>query len=213
VGALFFGDFSARALVVVAFTAVWSLRLGAHLARRTRGKSDDPRYAALIAEWGEHAPRRMFWFLQYQAWAGVPLVLSIVLAALNPQPLWRLLDVLAVGVMVIALSGEAAADYQLQRFRTDARNRDRVCDAGLWRYSRHPNYFFEFLSWCAYPLFAVSINEPWSWLALAAPATMYWLLVHVSGIPPLEEHMLRTRGDDFRDYQRRTNAFFPWFPT
>lgn len=207
-GALWFADLSPRAVLVAAFAALWSLRLGVHLGQRTRGKADDPRYAALISDWGEDAPRQMFWFLQYQAWAGLPLVLSIVLAALNPQALWRWVDVLAVAVMAVALIGEAVADDQLRRYRGRG-ERNGVCDIGLWRYSRHPNYFFEFLSWCAYPLLAVSLNEPWGWLALAGPATIYWLLVHISGIPPLEEHMLRTRGDAFRDYQRRTNAFFP----
>jgi steroid 5-alpha reductase family enzyme len=99
----------------------------------------------------------------------------------------------------------------LRRFRSDSANRDRVCDAGLWRWSRHPNYFFEWFGWLAYPLIAVDFggDYPWGWLALAGPACMYWLLVHVSGIPPLEAHMVRTRGDAFRAYRARTNAFFP----
>ncbi len=210
-GGLWFADFSSRALLVAALALAWSVRLGLHLGRRARSRADDPRYAALIRDWGEEAPRRMFWFLQYQAWAGIPPALTIMLTALDPKPLWRWQDVLAVSVMIVCLVGEAIADHQLQRFRRDAGDPARVCDTGLWRFSRHPNYFFEFLSWCAYPLLAVSWDAPSTWLTLAGPATMYWLLVHVSGIPPLEEHMLRTRGDAFRDYQRRTSAFFPWF--
>jgi steroid 5-alpha reductase family enzyme len=91
-----------------------------------------------------------------------------------------------------------------------------VCDEGLWRWSRHPNYFFEWLGWFAYPLIAISPNYhpsyPWGWVTLLAPAFMYWILVHVTGIPPLEEQMLRSRGDRYRDYQSRTSAFFPWPP-
>jgi len=87
-----------------------------------------------------------------------------------------------------------------------------VCDIGLWRWSRHPNYFFEWLFWLAYPLIAIDLAgyNPYGWLALLAPICMYWVLVYVSGIPPLEEHMLRSRGETFRAYQLRTRAFFPF---
>jgi len=92
----------------------------------------------------------------------------------------------------------------LQRFR------GRVCDVGFWRYSRHPNYFFEWLGWLAYPLLAIDATRlDWAWLSLSGPAFMYWLLVHVSGIPFLEKHMVRSRGDAYRAYQQRVSAFFP----
>ena len=93
----------------------------------------------------------------------------------------------------------------------DPGNRNRICDVGLWGWSRHPNYFFEWFGWLAYPLLAIDSGGgyPWGWAALAGPACMYWLLVHVSGIPPLEAHMLEYRRDEFRAYQARTNAFFP----
>ena len=86
-----------------------------------------------------------------------------------------------------------------------------ICDVGLWGWSRHPNYFFEWFGWLAYPLLAIDLGGayPWGFVALAGPVCMYWLLVHVSGIPPLEAHMLERRRDEFRAYQARTNAFFP----
>jgi steroid 5-alpha reductase family enzyme len=92
-----------------------------------------------------------------------------------------------------------------------ASNRGRVCDQGLWSWSRHPNYFFEWLQWVAYPLLAIELagGYPWGWIALGGPVCMYWLLVYVSGIPPLEEHMVRRYGAAYRAYQGRTNAFFP----
>jgi steroid 5-alpha reductase family enzyme len=106
------------------------------------------------------------------------------------------------------------ADRQLHAFKANPRNKGCVCDAGLWSLSRHPNYFFEWLGWLAYPLLAIDLarSYDWGWLALLAPAGMYWLLVYVSGIPPLEAHMLRSRGAVFRDYQVRTSAFFPMPP-
>ncbi|RYE53166.1 MAG: DUF1295 domain-containing protein, partial [Rhizobiaceae bacterium] len=120
----------------------------------------------------------------------------------------RAADMLALAVAAIALGGEALADAQLDGFRRTPEAKTEVCETGLWRYSRHPNYFFEWLFWCSWPIFALS-SEIWSWWSLFAPLLMYWLLVHVSGIPPLEQHMLRSRGEKFRALQRRVNAFFP----
>ena len=200
-----------RRALVAAFAALWALRLGAHIAQRTRGITDDPRYARLLNGWGTDASRQMFLLLQKQALVSIPLGIAMVLAAANPEPGLRLQDWLAVLVMAIAILGEATADRQLRRFGGDPANRGKVCDVGLWRWSRHPNYFFEWFGWLAYPLLAIGAWE-WGWLALAAPACMYWLLAYVSGIPPLEEHMLATRGDAYRAYQARTSAFFPLPP-
>ena len=153
---------------------------------------------------------RMFWFLQIQAAAAALLALSMQLAARNPAPL-SLLSAAGVAVALIAIVGEAIADRQLRQFRSDPAHRGDVCDIGLWAWSRHPNYFFEWLGWVAYPLLAIDLDGeyPWGWLAIFAPMLMYRLLVHLSGIPPLEAHMLRSRGDAFREYQARVCAFFP----
>ncbi|MCX7303502.1 MAG: DUF1295 domain-containing protein [Hyphomicrobiales bacterium] len=197
-----------RRAVVAAFALAWALRLGLHIARRTRGITDDPRYARMLSGWGADASRQMFFMVQKQALVSIPFGLAMVLAAANPEPGLRPQDWLAVLIFAIAVVGEAVADTQLRRFSTDPANRGKVCDVGLWSWSRHPNYFFEWLGWLAYPLLAIGGWE-WGWLALAAPACMYWLLVHVSGVPPLEMHMVATRGDAYRAYQARTNAFFP----
>jgi steroid 5-alpha reductase family enzyme len=116
-------------------------------------------------------------------------------------------------MLVIAIVGEAIADRQLATFRADPKNRGQVCDVGLWGMSRHPNYFFEWFGWLAYPAIAIDLGSyPWGWIALCGPALMYWLLVYASGIPPLEAHMLRSRGAAFRAYQDRVNAFWPGPP-
>ena len=107
--------------------------------------------------------------------------------------------------------GETAADRQLEKFREDPSQRGRTCRAGLWRYSRHPNYFFEWLMWMAYALFAIG-SPPWGWLTLGCPAVMLYLLFKVTGIPATEAQALRSRGDDYRQYQQTTNIFVPWFP-
>jgi steroid 5-alpha reductase family enzyme len=198
-----------RSWAVALLVAFWSLRLGLHIARRTAGGTEDPRYTEFRHRWADLYEPKMFGLLQIQAlFAFVPAV-SMLLAARNPVPSLRLLDVAALVVLMVALVGEAVSDRQMQAFRADRANKGQVCDTGLWRYSRHPNYFFEWLGWVAYPLFAIDASWPWGWIALCGPAVMYWLLVHISGIPPLEAQMLKTRPDAFRAYQRRTNAFFP----
>jgi steroid 5-alpha reductase family enzyme len=115
-------------------------------------------------------------------------------------------------VLLAAIAGEALADGQMQRFKANPANRGKVADTGLWGWSRHPNYFFEWLGWLAYPAIALDPSRPVTWLSLVAPAVMYLLLTRVSGVPPLEEAQLRSKGDAYRAYQARVSAFFPLPP-
>lgn len=196
----------ARGPLVALLIGAWALRLGLHIAARSKGRPEDSRYAHFRREWGVDFEKRMFGFLQIQAAAAALLLVPVALAAASPRPLgW--LDALALGIAAVAVLGEGVADAQLRAFREKPDAHGKVCDVGLWRFSRHPNYFFEWLHWFAYPLLA--IGGGLAWLALLGPAFMYWLLVHVSGIPPLEAQMLRSRGETYRDYQRRVSAFLP----
>jgi steroid 5-alpha reductase family enzyme len=196
--------------------AIWSIRLGSHIALRSAGIADDPRYAAFASQWGVDSPRKMFIFLQNQGFGSIPLVFAISVAARFPDHALRFQDFLGALILLVGIAGEGMADAQLKRFRSDAANKGRVCDAGLWRWSRHPNYFFEWLGWLAYPVIAIPLGQPlhypWGWVTLLAPLFMYWILVHVTGIPPLEAQMLRSRGERYRDYQSRTSKFFPLPP-
>jgi len=203
---------NARQWLVAALVAIWSLRLGGHIAIRTAGITDDPRYAAFAKEWGVDSPRRMFVFLQNQALGSIPLVFSIFVAARFPLASLRWQDILGAVILLVGIAGEALADTQLKRFRENPVNKGRVCDFGLWRWSRHPNYFFEWFCWLAYPVIGLSPDYGWGLATLLAPLFMYWILVYVTGIPPLEAQMLRSRGDRYRDYQSRTSPFFPWLP-
>ena len=202
---------ASRPVIVALLAAIWALRLGLHIVVRTLKGGDDPRYAQLRSEWGEDFPRRLFWFLQIQAGAAWLLSLSIFAAARNPVPQLQIGDWIGIAILAIAILGEGLADRQLARFRDNPANSGKVCDAGLWGLSRHPNYFFEWFGWLAYVAIALDFTGAyaWGWVAVSGPLFMYWLLVHVSGIPPLEAHMLKSRGEAFRAYQARVNAFWP----
>jgi steroid 5-alpha reductase family enzyme len=203
---------NARQWLVAALVAIWSVRLGSHIAIRTKGITDDPRYAAFAKDWGADAPRKMFIFLQNQALGSIPLVFAIFVAARFPLDALRLQDYLGVAILFAGIAGEGIADSQLKAFRENPANKGKVCDTGLWRWSRHPNYFFEWFGWLAYPVIALSPDYLWGFASLLAPLFMYWILVHVTGIPPLEEQMLKSRGERYRDYQARTSKFFPLPP-
>jgi steroid 5-alpha reductase family enzyme len=152
----------------------------------------------------------MFRFYQLQAVGVVLFALPILIALRNPQPLtW--IDWLGLAIGVLCIAGESLADWQLSRFRSQPANRGQVCNHGLWRYSRHPNYFFEWLHWWAYVCFAIS-NLPWGGLTILGPLTMWYLITRVTGIPPTEAQSLKSRGEAYRRYQQTTSPFFPWFP-
>ncbi|MDB5392563.1 MAG: hypothetical protein JWM91_69 [Rhodospirillales bacterium] len=203
-----------RQILIAVMVAIWSLRLGLHLAVRVAHHAEDVRYASFRKDWGADFQRRIFWFLQIQAMAATLLSIAILLAVRNPAPEIRIMDWAAALILAIAIAGEGVADAQLARFKSVPANKGKVCDAGLWGWSRHPNYFFEWLVWVAFAVMAIDLTGayPWCWLAISAPAFMYWLLVYVSGIPPVETLMLKSRGSAFVAYQATTSAFFPLPP-
>lgn len=207
------GPLTARDWLVGGLAGCWALRLGLHIVGRTLRGGDDPRYAHLKVQWGDRFPVRLFRFLQLQALSGALLAGSAWLAARNTAP-FGLMDFVGAAIVVGAILGVAIADAQLAAFRADPANRGRVCDRGLWGWSRHPNYFFEWFVWLGFALMAVDPfgQQPAGWLAFMAPAYMLWLLTRVSGLPPLEAHMERSRGHAWRAYKARTSAFFPLPP-
>jgi steroid 5-alpha reductase family enzyme len=198
-----------RRLIVAAMVLVWGIRLGGHLWQRVASEREDGRYGRLRGEWGASFQSKMFAFFQVQALWAMMFALPMLAAARNGVPLgW--LDALGIVIWLVALTGESIADRQLARFRANPANRGQVCREGLWRYSRHPNYFFEWLHWWAYVVLA--IGSPLWWLPILGVAVMFLFLTRVTGIPPTEAQALRSRGDAYRAYQRTTNAFFPGRP-
>lgn len=201
-----------RTTLLLVCVFAWSGRLGWHLYVRVKGHhpEEDGRYSQLREEWGADTDRRMFWFYQLQALVLAALSTPFLLIAANPAATLAPVEWLGAGLAIVALIGESIADSQLNRFKRDPSNRGRTCRSGLWRYSRHPNYFFEWLVWVAFFLFALA--SPYGALTAACPMVMLYFLLKQTGIPATEEQALRTKGEDYRRYQRTTSAFVPWFP-
>ncbi len=189
----------------------WSFRLAGHiLLDRVIGKPEDGRYQRLRTHWRERTQLKFFGFFQVQALLTAVFAVPFLVVALAPEPPPVPAIAAAVAIGLLAVGGEALADRQLAAWRADPAHRGRTCRAGLWRYSRHPNYFFEWLHWWSYPLLAW--GTPGWWLTLLGPALMLYTLLKVTGIPYTEQQALASRGDDYRAYQRSTSAFIPWFP-
>jgi len=188
----------------------WGARLAVYLLYdRVFGRPEDGRYAELRRKRGDGANRWFFWFFQAQAIAAVFFSMPALLATRNTAEGFTGMELSAAALWIVAFTGEVTADRQLERFKADAENHGHTCQRGLWRYSRHPNYFFEWLMWVAYATFASA--SPWGSLAWLCPAAMLVLLFKVTGIPVTEAQAVRSRGNEYREYQRTTSAFVPWF--
>ena len=189
---------------------LWGLRLGTHLWRRNYGKAEDFRYAEFRGKWGAKANFNMFWFFQFQNIFTLMLSASAFIAIAYRPDFPSVLAILSAALIwIISVVGETLADSQMEDFRGNPANKGRVCRDGLWRWSRHPNYFFECLHWVAYvPL---ALGAPWGWTTLAAPLVMAFLVTKLSGMPILEAEMAK-RKPGYADYIRSTSALIPWPP-
>ncbi len=198
-----------RRLLIGSMGAVWGLRLSLYLVlTRVIGKPEEGRYVELRRKWKTGIPLKFLLFFEFQAVLCVLLSAPFLFAALNGEVPLSSLEFAAAFLWVIAIAGEVTADQQLHRFKSDRSNKGKTCQVGLWNYSRHPNYFFEWLIWVSYALFALA--SPNGWLAVFAPMLMLYFLFKVTGIPATEAQALRTKGDDYRRYQESTSVFFPW---
>ena len=202
--------FTQRRVLVAVIAGIWGIKLGYYLFDRLKGAHEDRRYAMLREKWGAKTQQKMFMVFQIQAFWAVLFALPMLLAASNdnPQLVWS--DWLGVGIWLVSIIGTGISDAQLDRFRRNPDSAGKVCQTGLWRYSRHPNYFFEWIHWWAYV--AIGFSGEWGWLTLLGPAVMLFFLLKVTGIPLTEKALVLSRGEAYKAYQRTTSAFIPLPP-
>lgn len=203
--------FPARKWLISILVTVWGLRLSWHLLRRNWRKPEDFRYR----KWREEAGAKWWWYSLFKVFllqGGVMCVLSLsfVAAQRSPTPArLTILDLLAVAVWGTGFFFEAAGDWQLSRFLADPANKGKLLRTGLWRYTRHPNYFGEATMWWGHYL--VALATPGGFWAIPSPALITFLLLRVSGVTLLEKTM-REETPGYREYVETTSAFVPWFP-
>jgi steroid 5-alpha reductase family enzyme len=200
-----------RSWLVATLITLWGTRLAVHIFRRNHGKGEDPRYQAMRARHGESfASRslfRVFWLQGVILWL-VAMPLFVAIRAPQPDVLISI-DAVGIALFAIGFGFEAIGDYQLDRFKANAANRGQVLDRGLWRYTRHPNYFGDATMW--WGMFAMAAATPRGWLTVLSPAIMTFLLMRVSGVTLLEAGLKKSK-PGYDDYVARTPSFFPWLP-
>jgi steroid 5-alpha reductase family enzyme len=198
---------SARKIMMLAIVGIAGLRLAYYLVFRTIGHPEDARYKALREEWGIRQNGMMLRFYYFQAVLALILSIPFALIAVNTAPEIHWIEIAGLILAAVAMIGEAISDEQLKKFKQQRSNHGKVMDAGLWRYSRHPNYFFQWGMWVAYLIMA--LHSPWGWLSILSPALMLYFLLYVTGILYTETHMVKSRGKAYEDYQKSTSAFVP----
>ncbi len=200
-----------RVIFLAPMVAVWGLRLGFYLLfTRVNGQPEEGRYAEIRRKWGSNIGIKFLAFFEFQALLDGILSIPFLLAMHDPRKTAPEFENIGLAIWVVAMLGEFLADAQLARFKRNPKNKGKVCNAGLWRYSRHPNYFFEWLVWVSFAV--VASGAQYGYAGFLSPALMLYFLLRVTGIPATEEQAVRSKGDKYREYQRTTPAFVPWFP-
>jgi steroid 5-alpha reductase family enzyme len=200
-----------RSWLVAVLITLWGARLSLHIARRNHGKGEDSRYQAMRLSHGPAFWWRslftVFWLQGAILWF-VALPLLVAVRATQPATLTAV-DAVGILLFAVGFGFEVVGDHQLTRFKADVSNRGAVLDRGLWRYTRHPNYFGDATMW--WGMFALAAATPGGWLTVLSPSLMTWLLMRVSGVTLLEDG-LKASKPGYRAYIASTPAFFPWFP-
>lgn len=202
-------EFAIRHILVTALIFIWGLRLALHIGIRNKGRGEDFRYAKWRKDWGKWFYIRSF--LQIYMLQGLLLLLiayPVILINHTEETGIVLLDILGLIIWLLGFFFEAGGDYQLSKFKRKTENKGKIMTQGLWRYTRHPNYFGETSMWWGIFLIALSVRNGWT--AIVSPLVITFLLIKVSGITMLEKKYVGN--PEFERYAERTSAFFPWFP-
>jgi steroid 5-alpha reductase family enzyme len=200
-----------KMILAIAMVTIWACRLFIYTYKRYETSSEDPRYTRLREKWGGESNEILFLILfVFQGVLVILVSLPVFIISLASTSEWSKWEFIGIAIWLLGGVGEGFADSQLEAFHKNPENKNKVLSTGLWRFSRHPNYFFEFLIWVGFFLFALPSYG--GIFAILSPIIMLVLLTKVSGIPLTEEQALLDKGDLYRDYQRTTSSFFPWFP-
>ncbi len=202
-------EFTFRQILVTVLIFIWGERLAIHIAIRNRGRGEDFRYAQWRKDWGKAFLIRSF-FQIFMLQGVLLLIISypVILINYSMEKGIKALDVMGLVLWVVGFFFEAVGDYQLLRFKRDKRNRGKIMSRGLWRFTRHPNYFGEAVMWWGIFLMAISVENGWT--VIISPLLITLLLLKVSGVIMLEKKYVGNK--EFEDYAKRTSGFFPWFP-
>lgn len=201
----------ARRILIALMVIIWSLRLGSYLTMRFLKfwPEEDPRYREFKEAAGSSPNLALLIVFLWQGLVMTLMMAPSAVASQNAEPSILPLETAGLLIWLAGLIGESIADMQLQNFRTKPENRGKTCMEGLWNYSRHPNYFFEWIIWVG--LFVFASATPAGLFTIYVPIMMLHLLINVTGVKPSEAHSLKSRGDEYRKYQQTTSMFVPWF--
>ncbi len=199
--------FYKRNALILMMVFIWGIRLASYLFIRASSHPEDIRYTVLREQWGTRQNILMLRFFYFQGILALILSLPFALVMRNSSHELKIVEWIGAAIWVIGVTGESIADWQLKKFKSDSSNKGRICEVGLWNYSRHPNYFFEWLVWVAYFVFA--LGSPYGWISVTCPAAILYFLLKVTGIPYTEAQMIKSRGQAFANYQNSTSAFIP----
>lgn len=199
-----------RQVLITSLVSIWGIRLALHIYLRNRGKPEDFRYATMRKRWGKFAPLKSFTHVfMFQGLMLLAVAYPIILVNIYPMKGITILDGIGVVIWMTGFAFETIADYQLQKFiKFEKTKENPIMNRGLWKYSRHPNYFGEALGW--WGIFFIVLSIPNGWLAIFSPLLMTFLLFKVSGVPLLEKKY--KQNPIYQHYAKKTSVFIPWFP-
>ena len=199
-----------RKILLFVMAAIWASRLLGYLFVRYLKKDEEGRFQILRKRFSIDSDLKFLALFFVQGIAILIISWPFVLSCLNPTAEISSFEIAGMIVWLIGFVFETIADRELWQFKIEEQNKEKVCQTGLWNYSRHPNYFFNWLVWIGFFLFA--LDAPYGYTSLVSPALMWYLLTQVSGIKEQEMLAIQTKGEQYKEYQRKTNKFFPWFP-
>jgi len=205
------GELNTRKILILGLVSIWGLRLAIYLAYRNIGKGEDFRYQEFRRNYG---PKRYWWFSFFQTFllqGALIMIVSLPLLGINSSTSsgdLKILDYIGIIVWLIGFTFEAAGDFQLARFKRAIGNKGKVLNTGFWKYTRHPNYFGDSAVWWAYAIFSISAGSYWQ---IIGSIVMTLLIIKISGVALLEKTLNDTK-PKYREYIKKTNSFFPWFP-